>query len=389
MSPPRLDLPGWMEALRVAAGPLLPPAVTFARDRGPWPFPRGREGIRRLAAEVEAFAYDLAASDDDDSRFVEGAGALLSLLLLDHVGRGGHVERAGRHLLALGVAGFIDPFEAIDAALDAERPSSSLARAVEVAEAEAAGEGPKARLHTALEAALGRVGARQQVRERFEFHVELDDGIELDLTRFAVLVDDASALDAALDRLASLIIGSGGSDRPDPAQLFPRLVHRDFVGSLGAELATTPVTHELACAYVQRFSERARFVTAREAESLGRAGVDLAACAIGNLEEAHRVSRYGVGSIGGATCLSLTRADGLAASVLLSPGFRGELLGRLGSPLIVGIPHRDRLVALPLANATKSFFDALLDERARAPHGILGRGLLLRDAATFPSETMP
>src|SRR5262245_58248231 len=104
-----------MEALRDRGGPFLVKAVDFATWKGPREYPGGAAGMRRLGELVEAFAHDETATDADDARFVEGAGSMLALLLVGHVGLGGHRRAGERHRVALGRRGFFDPFAAIDA----------------------------------------------------------------------------------------------------------------------------------------------------------------------------------------------------------------------------------------------------------------------------------
>ena len=128
---------GWLAALRERGGPLTDAALAFLRAHAaPEPFPRAGEALAWLAACVERQA-DIDAMESEDRAFVDGAGALLALLLVDHLGAGEHVTHDGTHRVRLGARGFFDPFAAIDEALDAERPRAALAGAVRRAEAEA------------------------------------------------------------------------------------------------------------------------------------------------------------------------------------------------------------------------------------------------------------
>lgn len=372
-------LPGWMEALRHRAGPLLSAADDLQRWVGPDPFPEGRSGIRRLGELVDAFVFEDRFEDADEDRFIEGAGAMLGLLLIAHVGIGRHRERGTSHGIAIGTHGFFDPFRAVDASLDADRPSTELAKHIAIAEAEAAGEGTVARIHLALDASLSRSRTGRSVRDRFELNATLDDGTELELARFVAVSDDASALEIALDRLVSwLERGPGDVQRIDwadvEARVVPRLVSRRFVDELRETRSLTisyaPIAHDIGASLVLAYEGRLRFLRADEESSLAAAGNDARALAMRRLDESAGAVRWKAETIGGIPCAIGTRGDGLAATSILAPTVCRELETKLGRGFVVGVPHRDRLVATNDLDDAASLAAHVADEFRRAPHGV-------------------
>jgi hypothetical protein len=391
------DLPAWMEALRDRAGPMLAAAHDLARWKGPAAFPEGRVGIRLLGRLVEEAVFDESLTDEDDARFVEGAGAMLGLLLIAHVGLGRHRERDGRHRIELGELGFFDPFGAIDAALDADRPQNELARRVAMAEAEANGDGPVAKTTALLIAGLARHGHTRRIRDRFEAWVALDDGVEIDLARFVTLAsDDDADLPGAIDRLVSMLGAEGGSaERLSWAEaqgrLLPRLAAPAFVEELSRERGSAPIAcRELATGLmftlVLAFEGRSRFVRAREvAFWTESAGVDPFAFAITRLDERLDATRWQGVTVGERACYSASRGDGLAAALILSARMRHELAQKLGSVFLIGVPHRDRLLASADAVEAPELRAHVADEMRRAPHGIAGHLFrITSDAGTEP-----
>ena len=98
----------WLSAFENVGGRLVPAARVFV-DSEPPPRPStGAPGIRWLATRLEDFV-DRDTTDIEDDRFVEGAGALLGLLLIEHLG-GRIRERGGSHRVQLGRFGWFDPF---------------------------------------------------------------------------------------------------------------------------------------------------------------------------------------------------------------------------------------------------------------------------------------
>lgn len=381
------DLPAWVEALRDVAGPLLAAAMDFAHWRGPVAFPDGRAGIRRLGNLVDDAAFDDTMSDDDDTRFVQGAGAMLALLLISHVGRGRHRVRDGRHAIELGEFGFFDPFDAVDAVLDAERPSAELAQRIMVAEAEAAGEGAYAKTTHAVLSALAAPGPpgapdARLVRERFGPHLSFTDGLELDLSRFVALAqDDAADFSGSIERLVSMLRArdthavapwSEASSR-----ILPRLASPGFIAELahtgGSPLASRPIADGLCCALVLAYEGRLRFVREREVERwIVHEGVDPYSVAFAQLEERVVSTRWRADTLGDRVSYVATRRDGLAATLLLAASLRAELARRIAPSFVVALPHRDMLVASAMDGELDLMAASVRDEYLRAPHGISG-----------------
>src|SRR5690606_7330319 len=133
----------------------------------------------------------------DEDAFLEGAGALLGLLLLEHLGEGRYDREGERHGLRVGPH-FFDPFAALEAAIEAPRPRAELSRWVGEAEAEARGEGPTARVVAAFTRRLAQARPELSVSSGSGLRLTLSGGVEVDLERVARATDGApgAALDA-------------------------------------------------------------------------------------------------------------------------------------------------------------------------------------------------
>src|SRR5690606_25725132 len=128
----------WLdENLFERGGALSPAAQRFLNERlgeRAHTFRGGSAGIVFLCEEVLRFLALEQVSDEEERRFIEGAGARLGLLLIDHVGDGAHVARGAVHRVRLGKYGFFDPFAAIDRMLDAPSPKQEMMLQVGLAE---------------------------------------------------------------------------------------------------------------------------------------------------------------------------------------------------------------------------------------------------------------
>lgn len=375
--------PAWMEALRDRSGPFFDRALDFAAWKGPAPFPVGALGIRKLAEHVEDFAHDEAADDRDETRFIEGAGSMLAMLLLAHVGLGGHREEEKRHRLVLGRRGFFDPFTAIDEALDAKRPSAELARRVAVAEAEAGGSGPISRLVLAFELELAEQRPDLQIEQQFELELTLTGNVAVDLRRIAVSADDdpRSVRDAAR-KLATLLPGANGSPATPWSEakeiLLPRIVSRAFLEEierahqeLGGALASRPLVGDLHVALVLGYEGRARYVRADEVATwiVGAPGAHDQALA--NLARRSVSARFAEVLTDAGVLVVARSGDGLDAARLLLPGLFDVLSRVLDGPIVAGVPHRDTLVATSARGSALEVLRARIeDDAARAPHAI-------------------
>ncbi|MDH3845906.1 MAG: hypothetical protein OES69_18345, partial [Myxococcales bacterium] len=74
----------WVAAMEEIGGRLVPAALGFAEVRGSALPAAGPTGVRWLADQIERF-LEQGGDPIADDRFVEGAGALLGLLLIEHL----------------------------------------------------------------------------------------------------------------------------------------------------------------------------------------------------------------------------------------------------------------------------------------------------------------
>jgi len=378
----------WREALRAECGELITAAQRFA----PSPFPRGAEGLRALAARLSAHADDEAATESDDRAFIEGAGALLGLLLVDHAGSGALVRRDGRVRVRLGTSGFIDPFTIMEGALDADRPREALRRAVALAEAEILGKGPFSRVITAVEEALAELRPDLRVAERFEAWLRLEDGTELELRRIVDATHDQAqpAVQAAARKFVAMIPG-GSSARPATsdddaweairARILPRLVPAGFSAGDGAPtlLLTalpprnpdTPI-HGIAIAFVVPEQDRARYVRVDEQAVRERDPLTVRAQAIVNLAARSQSARFARVDTEVGPLIVARTGDGLDAARLLLPGLHAVVAAELGASCALAVPHRDTLLACAAdsPDALAALAARARDDAARAPHRI-------------------
>lgn len=392
--------PPWLASLAPLAGPFVPAAITFATARGT-ELLRGREGLRALARTIDVFMED-EATEEEDRHFVEGAGATLAVLLLDHLGSGRHRERNGAHRLQLGAHGFFDPFSAIEAVIDAEAPRSELARQVEQAEAEARGEGPIAATARLFDSVLGERHPDLRVVDRFDLEVTLAGGIRIDLARIArIAPEDASSRRHAAIRLLSFLPNQG--EGPPPtftanellARVLPRPVGRAFLSELQEDavdrLLHFPIGDALSLALILDFGDRARYL---RTEELVAVGVPPDAARTRSLENlARRSERARLYHLDEATgpLVVAESGDGLDAARLFLPTLHAVLRNVLATPIVAAIPHRDRLVATAANDlaAVERLRSLAADENARAPHPISRELYLVTERGPEPFESSP
>ncbi|MCB9592117.1 MAG: hypothetical protein H6719_05235 [Sandaracinaceae bacterium] len=371
----------WLDA--IDGGPLVPAARRFLSEHPgapAQPFPNGVGGIRALSHAVEAWADEEASPLDEG--FVEGAGALLSLLLLDHVGEGGHVARDGVHRLRLGRDGFFDPFGAIDAALEADDPRAVLAEAVARAEAEASGAAGVGRALRILRERLDATRPDLRVEAAFGPSVRLSGEIEVDLARVlrATAGEPDEAARQAIDKLVTMLPGGGGalSTFADlHASLLPRVTAPGFAGSLAdrGRLAHAPrLGGAIELTVVVGYEDRARYLGEAELERWGRSFDEVLAVAIENLASRSAEARFGrVDTEHGALVLART-GDGLDSARLLLPTLHSVLGPELGDGFLAAIPHRDVLLACADTPPLRAVLaKRATEDAARAPHPITDR----------------
>jgi len=367
----------WLDELGERGGAFPEVAQRFcAWRRAPEPLPRGAEAVRWLADAIDAFAHDTKASDDDDARFVEGAGAFLGALLVDRLGAS-HVARRGEHRVLLGSNGFFDPFGAIDAILDAESTDEELRARLQAAEAEARGEGPIARVVGTFRRVLAEERPELSIRARFGLELELADDVEVDLKRLAELgpshgVIEGGVIEGAARRLVALLPGGSEDARAlsfaeVEARLVPRLIGPKLLEGLGARadsLWTAPFGHDVSVALQLRFEGRARYVRRDEEERWRAEGAEpfstaLLALALRPPPKLVTLEDEGV--------LVARTGDGLDSARVLLPDVRDALVESLGPGTLLGVPHRDTFVAgTDRARVARHVRESF----ARAPHGI-------------------
>lgn len=384
-------MPTWIDAVAFRSGPLLLAATQFIAVHGfEGDPPRGVGGLRALSKLISVARTEPdGASDSAERQFVAGAGAYLGLLLLDHLPNGAHVAHGGEHRLRLSAHGFFDPFAAVADALNANDAPQALLAAIKRAEAEAQGSGPTARVVKALKARLAEL-PEVRVLEHFDQRVWLDVAgarVELDLARVirttagesdALLAHAVERLSASLQREASPLLTWEGA-RP---LLYPRLIGKPFVDSLpdAQDLYLRPLAADVWETLVLRFKDRARFVRRAEVEAWRSHGALPGRTSLRNLASASSRARFLEHFTRHGPLVVAQSRDGLDAARLFLPGLHGVLSPTLGDRFVVATPHRDTLLAGPLAPA-----GLLAELRARtvaavrgAPHAISTRLWLVK-----------
>ena len=386
----------WLRALGDRAGPLEAAARAFVeRYRADVTALQGAAGVRWLVRVTDDFAADECSDadlKDDDDAFCEGAGALLGALAIDSMG-GAHSARGTDHCVSLGPApyppGTFDPFVSIREALDADDPPYALAVALREAEAEARGEGPRARCVRAFVDALRRSQLSLGVAHRHRLELTLSDGTEVSLER---LMANANPSRAAARIVAML----GSSDRASAEdswdelrpRLLPRLVGERFLTDLGGraeQLQWRSLVADISIAIQLRYEGRSRFVRREEVDQWLAAGHDPARAVLANLRDAKPSLdlRTLGGSSPSSSLFALRCGDGLDATRLLLPGLAEQLERRVGRPFLCAVPHRDVLLVGEDDHAAERALRAHARELfARAPHAI-SETVLQVDGATI------
>lgn len=368
----------WLAQLAERAGPLAEAARGFVRHHLGGRLEPGPAGIAALATRIDAdvFADDGPALDE---AYVAGAGAVLALLLLQRHGGRGHAARGTRHRVRLGAHGWFDPFRAIEAAIDAEEPLRELAQRVAIAEAEARGDGPVARVRRAFDESVAQHhGGRYDAHDLGGFELDVTLGPDVEVSLRAVFeTTSGEPLDAVrrgTDKLASMLPGAGLADGAPPVdrtRLFPRPVSRAFLEELAAAgrggLLHVGCGLDVPLCIVVTEGGRARYLRTDETGPLdGPEGA--LHIALTNLEACARHARFTPVEAAPAIMTSRT-GDGLDAARLLWTGLPGALGG---GAFLASIPHRDALlVCRPEHRAT---LERVTDDAfRRAPHPITTR----------------
>jgi len=386
----------WIDGQRAHCGPLADAATLFAAQLGvEGDPPAGVDGLVALTRAVQrrqARDADDARDTDDDRMFVELAGSYLAVVLRAALAQGQHVRHDGRHGLALGSGGYFDPFDAIEAALDAEDVRACLVARVRDAEAEATDRGPYARATVALVGQLEARGQRVQLLGRRGPSLQLRiDGslVELELGKLAKLARDAPAavLERAARRTLDALPALDGATSPPWADallaLFPRLVGPAFFAGLEARAAHArlwhaTVAHDIELACILRGSGRSRYVHASDLQRWQCDDDSVRAAALRNLAGASGHARLLRQDDGEVTLVTARTGDGLDAARLLLPGLHDVLAPELGSPFMAAVPHRDALFACPAKSqrSVAALRARAAEEAAVAAHAISPQPLL-------------
>lgn len=365
----------WLTALKDVGGRFVPAARGFLDSQVCAPRAAGVECVRWLAERLE---QHFERDDDliDEDRFVEGAGALLGLLLIDHWG-GRITECDGRHLVQIGRFGCFDPFEAIQEALDAEDPRRCLSSYLGIAEREASGNGPVSRVIGLFADALRDARPDLRIESQFELTVYLNNGASVDLARLERVArdqdDDATA--EAAKRIVGMLPGAGDrgpkitSWASATNRILPRLVSEDFLRSLPSEqrLHAEPLGADVHLALQLRYAARARYLMREEVGSWPIEPGAAAQRAIQNLADRSRTLRIEQVAEG-ISCVR--QGDGLDAARLLLPDLAARLAQLDAScDWLAAVPHRDILL-LGSEHADEQLASLAEDAFRRAPHPI-------------------
>jgi uncharacterized protein YtpQ (UPF0354 family) len=362
----------WLNTLEDVGGRLVPTARAFVHSQRP-PLPgTGAIGIRWLAAQLEDFV-DRDTDGADDDRFVEGAGAVLGLLLIEHLG-GRTRERDGCHRVQLGRFGWFDPFATIQEALDAEDPRGCLSEYLSVAEREAAENGPVSRVVRVFANTLGRERPDLDIESQFELTVDLNNGASVDLARLERVArdqDDDAATEAAR-RIISMLPGANTHEETPwneaATRLLPRLVSESFLASLPNEqtLYTDDIGENVHLALQLRYGTRARYVRSEEVDSWAPERAATRQQAIENL-----AARSGSLRLQRVTpeILRVRQGDGLDGARLLLPDLAARLARLEPGTWVASAPHRDVLL-LAREEAMEELCKRAEDAVRRAPHPV-------------------
>lgn len=356
----------------------------------------GRDGLVALCRELEQFSRRADIDDETERRFVEGAGALLGVLLIDHVGTASHAGQGPIHRVQLGAHGFFDPFAAIERALAAASVRAELARQIDRAEAEACNTGPISRLVVSLRAALARERPEVEIEGQFDHTLKLrhkptEELLELDLERAVETTRDQAqgAVDAVARRLLSMLPGApeGPLDLADIEQrMLPRLARADALKQLSVQgksvLLSVPLTDDLVIALLIEYAGRARYVRARELDRWRLCSDEALAVASRNLRaKSERARLVREQTAHGATFVART-GDGRDSARVLLPELYAELAERVGPQVCIAIPHRDTFFACDGADPdlVQQLGRRAANDAAHAPHTLSARTFRLTAA---------
>jgi uncharacterized protein YtpQ (UPF0354 family) len=388
-------------SVRQRAGALSATAERFVAER--WlergdPYEGGRTGLLALCKELARFSYALDVDEESERRFVEGAGALLGVLLIEHITDAAHVSARGQHRVRLGAHGFFDPFAAIDRALDAQDVRRALAVEIEGAEAEARSEGPISRVVALFALLLRAQRPDLSLADQFDCTLTLrmrDGGetLELDVRRAVETTREQKdgAVEMVARRLVSMLPGApnaqGEALEDVRTRLLPRLARSDALRQLTAQgqsvLFARPLLAELSVALLIEHEGRARYVRNDELTDWRLSPEEASALALDNLrarsERARIVRDASFGtradprtSRSEGSVLVARSGDGRDSARVLLPELFAELSARIGPHIAVALPHRDTFFACAAEDDAllRSMAERAANDCARAPHAL-------------------
>jgi uncharacterized protein YtpQ (UPF0354 family) len=355
---------------------LAPPAEHFLDEwlgEGACAFRGGAEGLLALCRHMERWVYRDGVSEESERRFVEGAGALLGLLLIEHVGDARHAARAGTHRVRLGRFGYFDPFEAVDRALDAPDIRAELSRQVALAEAEAQARGPVSRLVSCLLQLIERERPDLHFEEQFDVSLSLrmqsgGERVEVDLRRAvdSTREQGSEAVERVAHKLLSMLPGAPEklvSFGEICERLVPRITRADTLLELKGQahhaLFAAPLSAELRVALLIEYEGRARYVQQRELDAWELSQQAALECALTNLAARSQQSRLACTETEYGPLLVARTGDGRDSARVLLKSLYYALTERLGERVCVGVPHRDTFFACSAES------EALLRELSR------------------------
>lgn len=381
------NLPWLSLALSDKGGALVAPAQAFLvehlRDAAE-DFRGGPPGLVFLCEQTLDFLALPEANEEDDRKFVEGGGALLGLLLIEHIGDACHKQSGSTHRVRLGPYGFFDPFSALDRVLDAQSPKAELMHQVSLAEAEARGEGPTSRVVCEFMAQLRDGRPELMLVDHFDLTLTLQDTstgepLEVDLKRAvdSTRDQDVRAVHSVTTRLMSMLPGSQPSYvlvAEARERLMPRIVRTDALHDLSASgknlLASEALTSELSVALLLEYDGRARYVREAELSVWALTWKQAFEMAWRNLAARSKAARIAPVETPEGSLYVARTGDGRDSARIVLPAFGYELCKRLGPRVAVAVPHRDTFLAcdadnLPLVAALRK---RATEDAARAPH---------------------
>lgn len=354
-------------------GKLVPAARAFVLSHAQSVPDRGPPSARWLAEQLEQLIDDESVALDE--RLVEGAGAFLGLLLIEHFG-GQAREQSGCHQIQLGQHGWFDPFGAIDEVLDADEPRDCLSRYLAAAQREAEQKGPVSSVVGLFAGALLEQRPDLCIESQFGLTLSLSNGASVDLTRLRQALRDEApeAGRQAAARIVALLPGSSGPSQTPweeaAPRLLPRLVSESFISSLpnAQELHHRSMGHDVCMTLQLRYGSRSRYVRKSEVLDWVTNGAQPHERALRNLVDRSRSVRLEPVESG---VYRVRQGDGLDGARLMLPDLAARLSTLGQSTWLLVAPHRDALLLAPKQKEHIRQLRARAEDAIkRAPHPV-------------------